>query len=606
MSGSQVTIKRVSDERTFEIPVASLVPTDRAWLKSYVAKRGPGAKWLPLTVEIPLPAANAHDQKPRILGVRDSLPVIRTGAATFDLLLPIGAWLHIDIKSYGGASRSPDHLVKFNGERHWKVRIKDDLLLLSRDGGAEEVAGLTLPSDANDFPEILSQTTRYKPGLSVCLEVPYGRDYVVNPSFGSSQIAMVIRATTSRTQFDLEKMFPENLKALYINLSKDKLDKLKSISELEALDLRLYTSRNDPDLPPSLSYLPKVRDLYLSGFPNDLTLHNTLLKQQGLRCLSVYHDEKGIVVFQGIDQLKSLEFLDLGGCQFEAAEYCSLPVVRAVSIDPGMFTPDDTGLSNLKNLKGVQILSGSSSFTEAIKGWAQSGALSELERLRWGAYFDPENTPKLNYVDFGTISTRSNEQVPLSEYSYLPNLEYFELSGAGNAAWQVLSTFKNRENLKSLEISFSPGNQGGNDTFGNHLSGFKSLRNLKVSDGTFEEIDLTSLDKLEAIEIRDNEGLTKIGGIDSHESLRGLYVQNCKLLKSISGTQDNQTLQYIQLNTCPQVTDVSAANTAKALKIVRINECDSLQEPQPFLESDQLLDIQVSKCKKLRDRRISR
>ena len=613
VSGGKVTIKRVSDGRTFEIPVNSLIPADQAWLKSFAAKpvtAKPGAKWLPLTVEFPLP--EKYGRAPRVVGVGHSLTAVRTGASSYDLLLPAGAWVRLETSAFDGSSARPDHLVKFNGERNWAARINNGLLLLSRDSGAEEVAGISIPDDDVDFQAAIDQTRRYKPGISFSMDIGSGVDLAKLPDFGFPQTAAVVNlSSTSRTVLNLEHLIDKNIKALEISLYKQHLPELNKIKALEALNLRLNTLRDDTDPPPPLASLPQVKDLTLYGFPNDFTMHNTLLAQKQLRCLEISPKERGAVLFQGINGLKTLESLDVSSIQFEGSEFCALTNLRALTLSSDLFNENDAGLSELSEIKGLQHLERPFLPGDHLEKWAKSGALSGLERLEGGGGFSPRYSPGLKYVDYGSSSSSST--TPYREYARLAELVFFDAYGLEVDEWRTVATFKNRARMKAMDLSFndlhfsfSTSDDRISEASLKKLASFENLRYLKMRSGKFKTMDFSLIPSLEHAAVDDDNALAEIRGLDEHKSLRSIIVDSCEFLKAISGSRDNHKLQFVELDDCPALTDVSGLNQAKNLMIVKVNKIDGLNEPQPFLESGQAMKIEVSRCKNLRDRRISR
>ena len=115
ISDGTVEMKRVSDGQVFRIQASTLSPADQAWLTTWAASSSqatpaaaPGS-WSVLRVHMPI-SKYVDVNRPEVVGLRND--AARVGATTFELLLPVGAWVKVSVRDHIATGEYLDHLIR--------------------------------------------------------------------------------------------------------------------------------------------------------------------------------------------------------------------------------------------------------------------------------------------------------------------------------------------------------------------------------------------------------------------------------------------------------------------------------------------------------------
>lgn len=613
VSGAMLQIRRESDGLMFSIPIGTLSLDDQVWIKNWSQAAADDLKdgeWTRLRIDLPKPA-----DRVRVVGNGSLILAAPIGGHAYDMLLPLGAWVSLEVRTFEDPGVVLEHLVKFEGAKNWKVSYESRNLLISRDGGTEKIVGITLPEE--DVDKYIDSIDRNRLDRQVCIEIPR------NGFMGNIEdLGVPVVAYTCDTVLRAAKvsdLASKKPKALYVGIEEAAVDRLPEFEKLEALHLfvsvRAKMVDGEREKYPydriEIKDLPKVRDLQLRSVPFTEELGRLLADMGTLRMLEFYWTTseswtlREPPMWEGLDRLApTLQSFRAGpGIRVKQEELERLANLRALYLQSGFlgvkgevkFLPDD--MQQLLALEDS--LSPSNHDKKDFAEWMRTGAFPKLRRLYTPFLFNMESMPALELLRAGGSYDEGEK----------PNLD--NLAGATELFSLGIADL-NQDDIKripSLPCARKMENLQINTSEFSDLSALSQMPKLTAlgvygNSESFISIDLGLYPLLTSFTATSERGLLEIGGISRHRSLRDLRIRSCEQVANLGGTAPNSVLQHLDLARCHGLTSISAFNETTALTYVSIDDCDGLADPLPFLDKNPLSYLSVRNCEHLKNRSI--
>ncbi len=542
LQGASVRIRRISDGKTFTLPLASLSAADQAWIKSQksttpAASTTPGAPWQPLVVEHPSPPSVS--EMVEYIGANRMTASFPTGATTSEMLLPIGGWVILQVRA---GSTYHKHIVRFNGAAHWKLSTDGPFLLVSRDGGPAEIVGIFRDDQqrGNSFEAALKANS-HPFGASVCFNWDNRVELSTLPPVGGKPVAFFLDSAPDAER--LKAIATHKPLALYADITIDTVSALSALTTLEALKISASGARDSGPIP--ITDLPPVRDLSLSGFELTADLQLALSKLTNLRILQMAARNPAPVQWTGLSKNSNLERLDLARIIVDPAEIGSLQHLRSLTMLSDLRPQNDPGVKEFANLNQLQLLEERGLSEEDFTTWAKSGALANLEILRISKPVSGTHFPKLRAVELDFTLSIQDDQGILRSYGSPKELKYFNAGGIKEDNWRTICRFGNRDSIEAMELSFFEKSftpDAVDESTSKDLTSFPRLRWLEARGLGFRTMDLAPLRNLEFLDL-DSEIVEEVDGLANHPKLRFLDLANCDNLKKVGPSGPNQVIR---------------------------------------------------------------
>lgn len=620
VNGTQAEIRRAADGQVFQLEIVNLCLDDQAWIADWL--RGKSGDWQNLRLAMPDPTGYVS-----IIGLSSSNTVERVGGSEHELLLPVGAWVELNVYLPGSSTDILKHLVRYDGASRWEVTVEGRAMRLSRDGGPARIIGLTPPRPVATDPAGIAEEhaaflrgfdpTGFAEGLSI--ELP-GRF----ESAGFRELTTPLVAVTSDAVIDgeqLKKLSHWKIGAFSLVLGKGTLEALKDFPTVEALRIRtgIFEERNGvrvPKYPDDDFNLPQVRDLSLMSITFSDSLERSLAKMTGLRLLEQYpaplsssdpsnrppNPEAG-QTWSGLDGFPSLQSIYIStSVGLNPREVASMPSLKALNIGGATFSTNDPELMQLTRLQGMLILSiNTSSFKEEILDeWGSNGGLQDLRLLRGFKKRGFEMMPDLERL---TIYSPPNADLAISRDAFTPleNLAILSLSNPTSEELEALRSLPHPDRLEAFRLL------GGKMPTLDALAALPCLKRLELQnwEASPETLDLGGFAPLEYLMIARATNLREIAGVSAHPALQALRIFDCEALAGFGTPSENTTLRVLYFANCASITSLSGFAKTTGLAAVGLYNCDSLAEPLAIDQASPRALLTVSGCELLQDRRPS-
>lgn len=610
VKGTQAEIRRAADGQIFNLEIVNLCLDDQAWIAEWM--RDQSGEWKPLRLKLPGPLDYAG-----VIGMNSSMSGERMNESEVELILPVGAWVELNVFCPEAHGEILEHLVRYDGSKRWDVSVEGHTVLIARDGGPARICGLTVPqrsgssagseAAAKDFIASLDRS-RLADALSV--EVPS----VFAPG-DFDVLGRPVVAVTRDGPFhgkDLRLVKSWNPKALSVSFGKETLDALEEFDSIEALELRNDTYRmvngvRESDYVNREFRLAGVRDLGLMMIPFTSELDRSLASIGGLRLFeqsspSPSGDSTAAASskeWTRIDGFTSLESISVNyDIRLRAREVAALPRLRSIVIGAQNF-PGDPDLETLTELDGlVQLAIQSTSIEEKILDkWARSGGLRDLRMFRGYREDGFEAMPSLRRL---TLYRASNlKTMDSNVFAALPDLNFLSLANLATNELGVLNSLPHLERLEALRL------QGGSYEGIDSLSALPGLRRLEIYgwEKCPETLDFSGFPTLDQLALFRMPALRELRGITAHPVLRYLRVIDCENLASAGEAFENSTLRYLNLANCQGLANLSGFSKCTGLVNIGVYNCDAIVEPMVIDRLNPRAYISVSNCELLKDRR---
>ncbi len=613
VKGTQAEIRRATDGQVFNLEIINLCLEDQAWIADWLRNRS--GIWKNLKVKFPGPMDTAG-----VIGISLSMSGERLSASEMDLLLPVGAWVELNVFCPDEHGEILEHLVRYDGASRWEITVEGRSLLLSRDGSPAQIYGLTLPERGSESAEGADSVKDFLDGLdqsrladSLSVEVPSRFVSGELEDLGRPVVAVTRDGTFGGDALRLLKSW--NPKALSISFGKGCLEALEEFDSLEALELRNDSYRmvngvRESDYENREFSLPGVRDLGLVMIPFTPEINRSVASIKGLRLFEQSSPPQSAssgappastTEWTGVDQFTSLESFSLPyDIRLSAREITSLPRLKSLAIGSRNFSNDDPDMENFANLTGLlQLAVLTTSFDDRIfDNWVKKGGLKDLRIYR--GYHDRsfEGMPDLERL---TLYRASDESRPMDSdvFADLPNLCYLSLTSLGEQELEILKSLSAPDRLEAIRL------QGGTFDSIDPLQGFPNLRRLEVTgwERCPETLDFGTFPALELLVLSRVPNLREVRDLASHPSLLSLRFYGCDSLQSTGQAFENTTLRNLSLYDCGGLTDLTGFSGCTGLTHIYLYNCDAISEPMEIDRLNPRAYISVSGCEELRDRR---
>lgn len=609
VNGSQAEIRRAADGQLFQLEIVNLSLDDQAWIADWL--RGEAGDWMNLRVTLP----GVLDYL-AVIGANGSMTIERVGEREFDLFLPRGAWVEINVNPPTRNAGVYEHLVRYEGEAEWEVSCEGPATLLSRDGAPPRIAGLTLPEGVAGSPDGLAgfvdsfDPSRFDDSLSI--EIPNRFDPGDFAGFGRPVVA--ITADVPLTGEALAKVQSWKPRALSIAYGEGCFEVLETFDGLEALEMRSEATRmvngfRVPLLEKPTFRLPSVRDLSLISVPFIPELGRSLATMPGLRLLfqtSPSRQRDGppppVEAWDDLAGFAALESIHVG---FDvrmsgAEELAALPRLRSLSLNGRNLDWKDSSLAKLADLRGLlQLAIGTSNFDRKIQErWAENGGLGDLRHLRSFQSDGLDKMPRLQRLSIFRAPD-SPEGLPTDAFAGLPDLRCLALTNLAQGEVENLASLPSAGKLETLRFF------GGKFESLAPLERLTGLRRIELMswNQSPETLDFSRLPRLEMIHLSRLGNLRKVHDLTAHPTLRSLQAYGCEKLADFGQPAENSTLRQLVLQDCAAIPNLAGFAATKGLTEIRIYNCDALAEPILIDQLNPNARISIGNCALLPDRR---
>lgn len=608
VNGSRAEIRRAADGQIFQLEIVNLSLDDQAWIADWL--RGGSGDWMNLRVTLP----GVIDYL-GVIGTNGSMTIERVGEREFDLYLPRGAWVEINVNPPTRNGGVYEHLLRYEGEAEWEVSCEGPAVLLSRDGAPPRIAGLTLPEGVAGSPDGLADfvggldPSRFDDSLSV--EIPNRFDPGDFAGFGRPVAA--ITADAPLTGEALAKVQSWKPRALSLAYGDGCFDVLESFESLEALELRSEATRmvdgvRVPLLEKPSFRLPSVRDLSLISVPFIPELGESLATTPGLRLLfqsSPSRRRDGppppVEAWDDLAGFAALESIHVGfDVRMSAEELAALPRLRSLALNGRNLDWKDPSLAKLADLRGLlQLAIGTSSFDREIQvRWAENGGLGDLRHLRSFQSDGLDRMPRLQRLSIFRAPDSPEELSP-DAFAGLPDLRCLALTNLAQREVDLLASLPSAGKLETLRF-FS----GKFESLASleSLSGLRRIELISWNESP-EILDFNALPRLEMIHLSRLGNLRAVHDLSAHPTLRSFQAYGCDKLADFGRAAENSTLRQLVLQDCAAIPNLAGFAATKGLKEVRIYNCDALAEPVLIDQLNPGARIYIGNCALLKDRR---
>ncbi len=608
VKGTQAEIRR-TDGQVFNLEIVNLCLDDQAWIADWM--RAQSGEWKNLRLRLPGPADYAG-----VIGMNPSMAVERLNESEVDLILPVGAWIELNVFCPEAHGEILEHLVRYDGAGRWDVTVEGRTLLLASDGGPARICGLTMPqrpgsptgadSTVRDFLASLDRS-RLADVLSVELTSTFApADFDV--------LGRPVVAVTRDGPFHADALRLVNYwkpKALSISWGKETLDALEEFESLEALELRNDTFRmvngvRESDYVNREFRLAGVRDLGLIFIPFTTELDRSLATMSGLRLFEQSTPSQSgnsaaaaaPAQWSGIDRFAGLESISVNyDVRLAAREVTALPRLKSIVIGARNLE-NDPDIQQFADLDGLlQLAIQSSAFdSKILDRWSAAGGLKHLRLFR-GYRDDFNGMPALRRLTvYRAPDSRSMDP---DVFAALPELVHLSLTNLNADELGVLKSLPAPERLESLRL------QGGRFESIDALSSLAGLRRLELSgwEKSPESLDFGGFPVLDQLALYRMTALRELPGLTAHPALRSVRVTDCERLESTGEAFENTTLRLLGFTNCQSLTKLSGFSKCTGLVNINLYNCDALVEPIEIDRLNPSAYINVSGCAQLTDRR---
>ncbi len=597
----QVTIRRTSDGQSFTLPATSFSIEDQAWILEQVPTAVPLApgEWGRLKVELPNPLDYVT-----VIGIRPNASLYKTGATEYDLLLPVGAWVFVSVRSGEDPRELVEHLVQYKGSAHWKVTEDELNLLISRDGKPARIVGITPPYD-----EPMRFVRRVKKDLlaeEICLELP-----TISLVEEIDRIGAKVVAFTSDFSFNAESLFKISRtgpKALHLRLPAHSVQGITAFDSLEALYLSSYDSGPVNIDSIQLRSFPDVRDLTLYAVPFTEDLGKSLVDHGRLRLFDFVMVSGSTTIdnpptWEGVAPLAgTMEGLRVDwGLRMKGSELSALSKLRQLSIGPTLYADPDHGNVSLPESGELRILDVlDSGLSGAMRKWADDGLLKKVERLGTFRLPDMSKVPNVEFLYMGGRDD-STTRTGVANLEPLRKLKQLSCLGLLDEDLPVLAGLPSAATLESLTLR----NSKASDL--SPLSGLLSLRRLELEAPQMKvtTIDLGPMPKLESLRSFQLPDLQSITGVAPHPTLASLNVENSPQFTSLGEPAENAVLRHLDFDNLDSLSDLSALEKCTGITQLKIEECNKIEDIRFLERNNELRFIWISKNANLENQGVS-
>jgi len=594
IENGQITIRRTSDGQTFTLPATSFSIDDQAWIRDQVVAAAPSAapgEWGRLKVELPNPLDYIN-----IIGIRPNVSRYRTGAREYDLLLPVGAWVFVSVRSAEDPRELVEHLVQYKGGSHWKVTEDDLNLIVSRDGNPPRIVGITPPYD-NPL-RFVRRVDKNLLAEEVCLELP---DIALIEEI--HRIGAKVVAFTTDRAFDAEDLFriaKAEPKALRLSLSANSVSGITAFDSLEALYVSSYnSSRNGTTIDSiQLPGLPNVRDLSLYAVPFNEDMGKSLIDHGRLRLFDFVMVSGSSSIdnpptWEGVDQLAgTLEGLRVDyGLRMKGSDLPALDKLRHLSIGPSMYASSDFGSLSIPESGELRILEVQDPALSgnALGRWAEADLLKQVERLATYRLFEMSKAPKVEFLYMGGRSD-SDTRTGVARLAPLSKLKRLSCLGLLDEDLPVLAGLPFASTLEALVLR----NSKASDL--NALSTLSSLRRLEMEAPQMRvaAINASIFPKLESLRSYQLPDLQSLPDVASHPTLTSLVIHSSPLFSSLGEPAENTVLRHLDFEGLKSLTDLSALANCTGITQLKIEDCDQIEDIRFLERNNELRYIWIS------------
>lgn len=587
LGDGKIKIRRTSDAREFELPIASLSQEDQRYLAELRGQSGAPEESSGVKISVADPLDRVR------LGYDSAIDF--SGSHRYNF--PKGVWLE-----YSSSTGFNTFTFLYKGERTLEFSVEDGWkFLVSRDGTAPEWVGAIL-SGKNEPPDAIStrigeinDSTAIKDSIHLSIGAATDLDQL---SAISAEVPISLSLTTPISKGTADLLAGKNLIALDARNIPGISEWLSGFQRLVFLELRFEAgvSGNESALP----LIPSLRQLELYGPVLPPGLSELLGKLGNLETFVMLGGADGSST-SGNDAIRSfganprLSLLSLfgGGLKITPEALGTLPNLEYLNSGALAGFESDSDYKEFLKLQNLRYLDLSSSGFPArvLDNWAESGDLKEL-RVLSSTHVPPlQHFPALEYLAVNDMNEQDTRKGP-----------GISLENAPATLTQLFLWSKEHVKLRDLP---NPGNLLYLQLSGPSLEPIETLErhsNLTVlSLASFEEKGIKSIDaaafpKLRSLTVQSLPELVGIENVAAHPSLAELVVSNTQKLESLGTSAPNRRLFRIQLNGLDNLRNLDAFAQTYSCRDLSINRCNGLNDLNDFVKRNPLRQFTIRDC----------
>lgn len=559
VSGGKVSIRRMSDGKSFQLPANSLSKQDVDFLKVWLKRReliGHPAGWKTLRVHMP-----EFVDEVEAPGIPAAFR--RVGLHTWEAELPEKSWVLLRLWRRSGELYAPEFLLPFDGQSDWYFTYQKSKLYRSTGGtGRPVLVGIDIEDDGGK--EQLKLLKEEIPDSGVCIFAGFldDADFAL---LGSKPVfSFVVRKTPGLG------VAGSKIRAIRVIRDLVSFDGLSSLKELEYLDITMTG-----DFP--LAGVAQLKNLTTLVADGNVTLGAATGESAwpALRCLSLQRADiedggKFGDFIGGLPELESLALPDENELNVKGLNQC--PKLTALRMGDECYDPQAAGLQSLERLRTV-FLSPTYNSSE-ISPLVEAGLFGKVLTLKTHVQMDFSKMPLLS-----SLAIRGDQDdldmTLIAGIAELTNLHVEMLSEEDVQALQEVASALKKLSALSLRFprcsSVSP------------LAKLPALKYLTVKEqfGSSEQdlvsFDVSAFSALQGLNLLQLQNLETVKLPGGQSSLKAAVFRMCGALKSVSSDDPAQNLTELCLANCGEITSLQGLLKASSLTSLHLSACPRLE-----------------------------